>query len=274
MSEQSQGQNTDTFSDKSVAVASLTENLAPADGKASASDTVLSSLRIIPESLRNTPLGKVCLKPPDFKQTLYKVARSVVYLYCNTLFGVDAEGLENIPKEGGCLIASNHVSLFDPPLVSIAISFRHVHFVAKKELFMIPVLGRILAGCGCVWVDRSSKDGSSVNQAIDLLRNGRIVGIFPEGTRSKDGKLQRGKLGVSVMALKSGVPIVPACVFNTYEIGHNHGIPCGRRLSVRFGKPIPVALNERPDPKAMKEVCNQVMSSIAQLQALGPVSRS
>lgn len=274
MSEQSQGQNTDALSDMSVATTNLDESSPPSDGEATAGATTLSSLRIIPESLRHTPLGKVCLKPPNFKQTLYKVARSAVCLYCNTLFGVDSEGLENIPKEGGCLIASNHVSLFDPPLVSIAINFRQVHFVAKKELFMIPVLGKILAGCGCVWVDRSSKDGSSVNQAIDLLKSGRVVGIFPEGTRSKDGKLQRGKLGVSVMALKSGVPIVPACVFNTYEIGHNHGIPCGHRLSIRFGKPIPVALNERPDPKAMKEVCNQVMSSIAQLQTLGPVSRS
>lgn len=274
MNEQNSTQSTDAFLAESAGAEKLAEGLPLSGGKVIASDSMSSPLRFIPESLRNNPLGKVCLKPPDFKQTLYKVARSAVYLYCNALFGVDAEGLENIPKEGGCLIASNHVSLFDPPLVSIAINFRQVHFVAKKELFMIPVLGKILAGCGCVWVDRSSKDGSSVNQAIDLLKSGRVVGIFPEGTRSKDGKLQRGKLGVSVMALKSGVPVVPACVFNTYEIGHNHGIPCGRRLSIRFGKPIPVALNERPDPKAMKEVCNQVMTSIAQLQALGPVSRS
>ena len=256
----------------------LTDNLAQSISDSSserAEDrSILSSLQLIPESLRHTPLGKVCLKPPDFKQTLYRVARSAVYLYCRTLFGVDSEGIENIPKEGGCLIASNHVSLFDPPLVSIAVNFRQVHFIAKKDLFMIPILGKILAGCGCVWVDRSSKDGSSVNQAIDLLKSGRVVGIFPEGTRSKDGKLQRGKLGVSVMALKSGVPIVPACVFNTYEIGHNHGIPCGRRLGIRFGQPIPVSLNEHPDPKAMKEVCNQVMAAISQLQALGPVSKS
>ncbi len=259
---------------ESVAAENLAESSSQSGSETVGDGMASPSLSFVPESLRRTPLGKVCLQPPDFKQTLYKVARSAVYLYCNTLFGVDAEGLENIPRQGGCLIASNHVSLFDPPLVSIAINFRQVHFVAKKELFMIPVLGKVLAGCGCVWVDRSSKDGSSVNQAIDLLKGGRVVGIFPEGTRSKDGKLQRGKLGVSVMALKSGVPIVPACVFNTYEIGHNHGLPCGRRLSVRFGKPIPVALNERPDPKAMKEVCNQVMAAIAQLQALGPVSRS
>ncbi|MGM9992555.1 MAG: lysophospholipid acyltransferase family protein [Candidatus Bruticola sp.] len=234
----------------------------------------VDSLLSIPESLRHTSLGKVCLKPPDFKQTLYKVARSAVYLYCSTLFGVDTEGVENIPKDGGCLIASNHVSLFDPPLVSIAIKFRQVHFVAKKDLFMIPLLGPVLAGCGCVWVDRSSKDGSSVNQAVDLLKSGRLVGIFPEGTRSKDGKLQRGKLGVAVMALKSGAPIVPACVFNTYEVGQNHGIPCGRRLSIRFGSPIFVGLNEQPDPKAMKEVSNKVMTAIADLQYLGPVSPS
>ncbi|MGM9997913.1 MAG: lysophospholipid acyltransferase family protein [Candidatus Bruticola sp.] len=233
--------------------------------------SVVDSLLFIPESLRRTPLGEVCLKPPDFKQTLYILARSAVSLYCNALFGVDVEGADNIPKEGGCLVASNHVSLFDPPLVSIAIKFRQVHFVAKKDLFMIPVLGTILANCGCVWVDRSSKDGSSVNQAVDLLKSGRLVGIFPEGTRSKDGKLQRGKLGVSVMALKSGAPVVPACVFNTYEIGHNHGLPCGRRLSIRFGSPISVELNERPDPKAMKEVGSKVMAAIADLQSLGPV---
>ena len=260
--------------DEQVVTKSVPEIANSSDSEQVDRCSILSQLQLIPESLRHTPLSKVCFKPADFKQTLYKVARSAVSLYCRALFGVDSEGIDNIPKEGGCLIASNHVSLFDPPLVSIAINFRQVHFVAKKDLFMIPILGKILAGCGCVWVDRSSKDGSSVNQAIDLLKSGRVVGIFPEGTRSKDGKLQRGKLGVSVMALKSGVPIVPACVFNTYEIGHNHGIPCGRRLGIRFGQPIPVALNEHPDPKAMKEVCNQVMEAIAQLQALGPVSKS
>ena len=214
--------------------------------------------------------AKICAKPAAYRQFLYRFCRKLVQLWYRLLYGYRVVGLEYIPAEGGALVASNHVSLLDPPLVGISITGRQVHFVAKKELFKIPLLGPILAGCGCIWVDRHSKDGRSVNQAIQLLRGGRLVGIFPEGTRSKSGQLQKARLGVAMMALKAGTPIVPACLFNTYETGRRYGVPNGKPLGIRFGPPLEVEAMEKPTPEAMKRLCERVMEAIAQLQAQGP----
>lgn len=236
----------------------------PKDGRAAVPDFA---------SLIGTSLEVAIGKPPEYMQPVYSRLRQALYVVMNLLYGIDVIGEENIPASGGCIIASNHVSLFDPPLIGAAIRTRQVHFIAKKNLFDTPVLGSLLSGCGCVWVDRASKDGKSVNQAIDLLAAGRMVGIFPEGTRSKDGKLGRGKLGAAVMALKSGVPVVPACVFNTYEVGGRRGIPCGRRLCLRFGSPLEPVFEENPGPALMKSMNAKIMGAIEGLQALGPAQR-
>ncbi|MBQ7529385.1 1-acyl-sn-glycerol-3-phosphate acyltransferase, partial [bacterium] len=154
---------------------------------------------------------------PQETQFAYRFVREGARIFYALLYGLKFEGQEFIPQSGGAIIVSNHTSLIDPPLLAVAVPRRQVHFIAKKDLFEIPVIGPILGGCGCIWVDRDSKDGASVNQAVEYLENGHVVGIFPEGTRSKDGKLGRGKLGAAFIALKTGLPVVPACIFNAYE---------------------------------------------------------
>ena len=224
------------------------------------------------DSLSGTALEKVCRKEADYCQPMYVLLREVIKLWYKLDYGLKIVGQENIPASGSCIAASNHMSLLDPPLVAIAVNTRQVHFVAKKDLFQTPVLGTILAHCGCMWVDRSSKDGKAVNQAIDMLSHGRMVGIFPEGTRSKDGKLGRCKLGVAFMALKAGAPILPMCIFNTLEAGKRSGLPYRAGLHVRIGKPIPVEKKDNPGPSDMKRICTLVMEKIKELQDLGPIA--
>ncbi|MBQ7502079.1 1-acyl-sn-glycerol-3-phosphate acyltransferase [bacterium] len=223
------------------------------------------------DSLSGTVLADVCRRAPGYCQPMYRLLRDIIKGWYKLEYGLKIVGQENIPASGACIAASNHMSLLDPPLVAIAVNTRQVHFVAKKELFQTPVLGAILARCGCMWVDRSSKDGKAVNQAIDMLSRGRLVGIFPEGTRSKDGKLGRCKLGVAFMSLKAGAPILPMCLFNTLEAGKRNGLPYRAGLHVRIGKLIPVEKKDEPGPSDMKRVCNLVIEKIRELQELGPI---
>jgi len=117
-------------------------------------------------------------------------------------------GRENIPKTGGVILAPNHVSYADPPVVGAAVS-RRVRFMAKSELFRIPALGTIIRNVGAFPVKQATADRSALRKAIELLETGEVVCIFPEGTRSLGGTLLKAELGIAMIAVKAKVPIVP-----------------------------------------------------------------
>lgn len=157
-----------------------------------------------------------------------------------------AEGLENVPTEGPAILASNHLSFSDSFFMPVLVP-RKVTFLAKAEYFTTPGLKgwisrRFFAGVGQVPIDRGDPDASraALNTGVRLLRQGALLGIYPEGTRSPDGRLYRGKTGVARMALEAGVPVIPCVMVNTDRIQ-----PTGRRIprlrprpGVRFGKPL------------------------------------
>ncbi len=149
---------------------------------------------------------------------------------------LQVEGTENVPTTGGCVIASNHSMGPDYVVLGYA-SPRQIFYMAKIELFHIhPWLSKLLTSIGTFPIDRGRNDTEALTTAETLLQQGKVLGMFPEGTRSRTGELRRGKTGAVRLAMKMGVPVVPAVVINGEAIFKRFG----RRpqVIVRFGPPL------------------------------------
>lgn len=147
-------------------------------------------------------------------KTLYWTAHAIVGFLAKALFAMKTEGLENLPASGPAVVACNHVSILDPILVGAAMP-RLVHFMAKEELFHIPVLGFLIRKIGSFPVRRGNADRQAIRAGLEVLEAGEVLGIFPEGTRSLDGHLQRAQSGVALLAMKTGTPVIPAAIVGT-----------------------------------------------------------
>jgi 1-acyl-sn-glycerol-3-phosphate acyltransferase len=169
----------------------------------------------------------------------YWMTRLVCGLFFSSCFKVRIVGHNNIPKRGAFILASNHVSYFDPPLISGTIS-APMYFFARKSLLKNWWFFLLHKGLNVIPVDVDGNDINAVRKAIEMLKNDRPLVVFPEGTRSPDGTLQRGKAGAGLIACKTGVPVVPVRVFGSYEaLGRNSTKPgWGMPLTVVIGKPI------------------------------------
>ena len=142
----------------------------------------------------------------------YRVIRAILRAVCLVLFPYRFEHRENIPEKGPFIICANHVSLLDALFLGFAVKKQQIFFMAKSELFRFAPMGWVLRRLGAFPVERGKGDTSAMNVGEEYLKNGQIMGIFPEGTRSKTGKLLRAKSGVAVIAARSGVPVVPAAI--------------------------------------------------------------
>lgn len=179
-------------------------------------------------------------------------------------------GRENIPKEGGLIVAANHTSYLDPPLVGLALwPYRKLYYVAKTELFKIPILGFILRLVNAFPVKRGKPDRLALKRASHLLKKGEAVCIFPEGTRSRDGKLQPPELGISLLVLLSGAPVLPVAVINT-----DKALPRGAimlhpaKIRIYIGQAFyPEVQGTTKDMR--KEIAHQVMKRIGELLEKG-----
>ncbi|MGW0507801.1 lysophospholipid acyltransferase family protein [Streptomyces olivaceoviridis] len=155
------------------------------------------------------------------------------------------EGLEHVPASGPAIIAGNHLSFSDHFLMP-AILKRRITFLAKAEYFTGPgVKGRLTAfffrSAGQIPVDRSGKEAgqAAIREGLGVLRRGELLGIYPEGTRSHDGRLYKGKVGVAVMALTAGVPVVPCAMIGTFEAQPpGKVVPRVHPVTIRFGEPL------------------------------------
>ncbi len=149
-----------------------------------------------------------------------------------------AHGTENVPKRGGVLLAANHQSYLDPPMVGSCLD-REIHYLARKTLFDIPILGRVIVAMNAFPIARDSRDVKGVKTAIDRLRNGAALLVFPEGTRTRDGRIGRMKAGIRLLAERAAVPIVPVLIDGAYQIwpkGRPIFHPLGE-MDIVFGRP-------------------------------------
>ena len=148
-------------------------------------------------------------------------------------------GIENLPQSGGLIIASNHVSYLDPAVLAASLN-RKIYFLTKKEVFKNTFVIFILKNLNAFSVDRENVDMLAFKKAINILREEKVLGIFPEGARSSNGKLQELKLGVIRTAMKTGVPILPVGIIGTYKIyprGIKFPILFKHKIIVKYGAP-------------------------------------
>lgn len=200
----------------------------------------------------------------------YRVSVALLKVFYVATGGIKLIGLDNIPKSGGVILAANHISLADPPAVGIY-SPRQVHYMAKEQLFKFP-LGIWMRGVGSFPVRRGTGDRRALKRAIEMLGQGRVICIFPEGTRSPDGKLQSPELGIGLVALKSRCPIVPAAIRDSDKVLPPHSKRVHRhRITVTYGPPFDFPdLYESPNSRAaIEEVGRRVMEAIRGLQTEG-----
>jgi 1-acyl-sn-glycerol-3-phosphate acyltransferase len=145
-----------------------------------------------------------------------------------------AEGINNLPQEGPVIIAANHVSFWDPVLIGIIVN-RPIHFIAKQELFNYKILGKLLTGLNAFPVKRGSPDRKAIRHALQILQQGQVLGIFPEGTRNRDNIDLKAASGIALFALKSGAPVVPTACLGSRRILPWVG---PRPFAVRMGEAI------------------------------------
>ncbi|MFE7110320.1 lysophospholipid acyltransferase family protein [Streptomyces sp. NPDC057575] len=181
------------------------------------------------------------------------------------------EGLEHIPEEGAAIVAGNHLSFSDHFLMP-AILKRRITFLAKAEYFTGPgVKGRLTAaffrGIGQIPVDRSGKEAgqAAIREGLGVLSRGELLGIYPEGTRSHDGRLYKGKVGVAVMAITAQVPVVPCAMVGTFEIQPpGQTVPRIKRVTIRFGEPLDFSryAGMENQKAAVRAVTDEIMYAI------------
>ena len=188
---------------------------------------------------------------------LYTFAKNLVYVLLKPLYRFEVIGREDFPQEGGVLLCSNHIDNLDPPVVGINAP-RDVHFMAKEELFSVPVLGKLLPGLNAFPVKRGMSDREALRKGMKLLKEGKVVGLFPEGTRSKTGELQEGLAGAGFFALRTNSQVVPCAIIGPYK-------PF-KKLKIVYGKPIDFTqYTEEGQRLSAEDATKVIMEHIAML---------
>ena len=187
---------------------------------------------------------------------LYGLLRIIFTFIYSVIFPTTVKGKENIPKEGAVILAANHLSNWDPPLVGTFIP-RHLAYMAKEELFKVPILKNILENVHFP-VKRGASDRAAIKTALQMLEAKECICMFPEGTRSKDGKLHKGAPGVALIAAKSKATVIPVAIQGTFKLRPF------RKITLIYGKPMTFEA-EKVDKENLQEFTEKIMQEIASM---------
>ena len=190
---------------------------------------------------------------------------NVVWYVCRAAFGLvypsRVSGREHIPAEGGFILCLNHCSALDPLYISAQIPReRNMHFLAKKEIFSNKLFAKVLTAIGGIPIDRGNADLNAVRASLQLVKEGKGLGIFPQGTRSRDNTPTPMLTGASMIALRAGVPVIPAYIDGPYRLF--------RRMDLRIGAPLDFSdFGRRCDKDTMQAATDRIADAIWSMQA-------
>lgn len=204
----------------------------------------------------------------------YRVSKALAGPFLRALWRPEVVGGEHVPRTGAAIVASNHLSILDHVFLPLVLE-RPLTFAAKSEYFTGAGLAQRLAGAYLrateqLAVDRANAGAArdTLEAALDLLRSGELFGIYPEGTRSPDGRLYRARTGVAWLALQSGLPVVPVAMVGTDRVlPPGRVVPRVHRVRIRIGKPLTFESHsvQGPAAKARRSVADEVMAAIQAL---------
>lgn len=191
------------------------------------------------------------------------VSALLVFPLFRGLFRGSTQGLEHVPMQGPLVVAANHGSHLDPPLLGHALG-RPVAFMAKAELFAIPLLGRVIRACGAYPVRRGASDREAIRTATAKLEEGWATGVFLDGTRQSDGRVNDPLPGAALLSARSGAPLLPVAIVNSHRaLGSGRRWPRLVPLQLRVGAPIPApASRRRPDLDATTTLLQERINAL------------
>lgn len=199
---------------------------------------------------------------------------NILYSFCHiigrpllkVLFNLEVKGRKNIPATGGVILAANHVSFLDPPLVAIS-SPRQLHFLAREELFESRGFSWLISKLHAMPISRERMQVSITKKSLGILKNGEALLLFPEGTRIPSGTISKGKRGVGLIAYKADVPVVPVLIKGSDKaLGREAKWISVHKVSVTFGKPIyPEKSKNKQSKNLYQELSDKVMEEIRKL---------
>ncbi len=192
----------------------------------------------------------------------YNIAYHIFLLFYKIL-GLKIEGANNVPVKGGVIIAPNHRSNYDPPLVGCCISLRPVTFLAKKSLFINKTVSLILRSVSAIPVDTENPEIKTMRIFVNLLKAGKAIIVFPEGSRSKTNEFLPGQPGVGYLSIKTKVPVVPVLITGTHESMLKHFLR-QTPLSVKFGNPM-CPDHKQPTMSNAREFTEEIIKEIKDL---------
>jgi 1-acyl-sn-glycerol-3-phosphate acyltransferase len=199
---------------------------------------------------------------------LYGFCYQLCGLLAKTVFSYRAFGRENIIEEGPAIMAANHQSYFDPPLIGITCR-NELYYLARKTLFEKKLLGSLISRVNALPVDLSRGDLTAVRTIINLLKEGHRTVIFPEGTRSLDGNIQRARPGIGMIIAKTLVPVVPMRIFGSFEAWPKGGKITPHPITVVVGKPMRFAKEDLGgnNRESYQKISERVLATIAAIQS-------
>ncbi len=187
----------------------------------------------------------------------YDFAKATVRLIMRVLWRIEVFGSQDVPENGPLIVACNHLSLLDPPAMG-CVCPRRIAYMAKKELFTVPVLAPVIRALGAYSVDRKGSATAGVKRSLEVLRAGGAIGIFPEGTRNLDGTVD-AQTGVALLASLGGVPVVPACI-----VGSDRARSFGQ-IKVAFGAPLILSAGRKATRDDLAKFTGEIMGAIRAL---------
>lgn len=188
----------------------------------------------------------------------YNIAKCIARFALLFVFRIRVKGYENMPKDGGVIVAFNHRSYWDPVMAALS-SKRRLRFMAKEELFRNPLFGGLIKSLGAFPVSRSKNDIGAIKSAMKILKGGGVMLIFPEGRRIKDNRIAKAKPGVALIAQMARVPVVPVNISGKYS--------WMRKITITYGKPVSFEeyYGKRLEQAKIQELADGVLNSVRAL---------